>query len=202
MKLIHIPELQAGIKACCLMLLWAPPPLGKNYLPPPAPHHGTCPVAWSSRKSLWGPAKPAHSPMCPWTVFPRRRVELIKPGSGSPRPGTDRGMYWTHKAGTTKHHHQELADTAPEPLLSLCTTESSKMRNMKLYLPQTTHRQQGSQGKTRGRRSPASHKLQTPVFYQLCSGLTLGLKCTVKHRKLTLDLSVCCSVLSERERGL
>lgn len=62
------------------------------------------------------------------------------------------------------------------------------MRNMKIYLPQKTHRQQGSQSKTREKRSPAHHKLQTPVSYQLCRGITLRLKCTVKHRKLNWDL--------------
>lgn len=146
----------------------------------PSSHHGTYPIAWHSRKSPWAPAKAAHSPMCPWTIFPCTRVELIK-------PATDRGVCCTHKAGTTKHHHQELTATAPAAFLSFCTSESSKMSNMQIYLPQTTHRQQGSQSKTRERRSPASNKLQTPVFYQLCSGITLRLKCTVKHRKLNLD---------------
>lgn len=114
-------------------------------------------------------------------IPPHRRVELIK-------PATDRGVYCTHKAGTTKHHHQELTATAPAAFLSLCTSESSKMSNVKIYLPQTAHRQQGSQSKTRERRSPANNKLETPVFYQLCSRITLRLKCTVRHRKLNLDL--------------
>lgn len=99
----------------------------------------------------------------------------------------------------TSNHHQELSVTAPgEAFLSLCTSESSKTRSTKPCLPLTTHEQQSSQSKARGRRCGASpEQQQHPVLYELCSWIALRLKFTMKQRKLDLDfllLSLCDQV--------